>query len=159
MTEIIALGEILIDLTQTGAGPGGVPQFAAYPGGAPANVAVAAARLGARTAFVGRAGRDGLGDYLARVLAENGVDPSGLRRDRAATTLAVVTVDAAGERDFTFLRGADACLAPEDLDPAARRWTCPICGAEHHRGRNGAENLRDRGLAQFYEQQGLDLPA
>ena len=116
MTDITAIGEVLIDLTQTGTGPAGVPLFAANPGGAPANVAVAAARLGARTAFLGKVGRDGLGAYLTGVLAENGVDLSGLRTGSAATTLAVVTVDAAGERDFTFLRGADGQLTQEGVD-------------------------------------------
>lgn len=116
MTDITAIGEVLIDLTQTGTGPAGVPLFAANPGGAPANVAVAAARLGARTAFLGKVGRDGLGAYLTGVLAENGVDLSGLRTGSAATTLAVVTVDAAGERDFTFLRGADGQLTQEEVD-------------------------------------------
>lgn len=44
--DILTIGEILIDLTQTGVDAGGVQQFAANPGGAPANLAVAAARLG-----------------------------------------------------------------------------------------------------------------
>ena len=49
--DVTAIGEILIDLTQTGVNAAGVPQFSANPGGAPANVAVAAARLGAKSAF------------------------------------------------------------------------------------------------------------
>ena len=52
--DILAIGEILIDLTQTGTGENGIPQFAANPGGAPANLAVAAARLGAQTALSAR---------------------------------------------------------------------------------------------------------
>ena len=117
MREIVAVGEVLIDLTQTGVDSGGVPQFAANPGGAPANVAVAAARLGAGCAFVGRVGRDGLGAYLRRVLEENGVDASGLREGREATTLALVTLTPAGERSFRFLRGADRELAQQDISP------------------------------------------
>lgn len=50
MSVITSIGEILIDLTQTGTTPEGIPEYAAYPGGAPANLAVAAARLGAATA-------------------------------------------------------------------------------------------------------------
>ena len=68
MTDITTIGEVLIDLTQTGANGDGVPLFAANPGGAPANVAVAAARLGAKTAFLGKVGRDGFGRYLHMVL-------------------------------------------------------------------------------------------
>ena len=56
--DVTAIGEILIDLTQTGVNEAGVPQFSANPGGAPANVAVAAARLGARVDMVGRVGDD-----------------------------------------------------------------------------------------------------
>ena len=54
MRDITAIGEILIDLTQTGKNQQQVPVFAANPGGAPANVAVAASRLGVRTAFIGK---------------------------------------------------------------------------------------------------------
>ena len=50
--DIVTIGEVLIDLTQTGKDARGIPQFAANPGGAPANLAVAAARLGAQTAFI-----------------------------------------------------------------------------------------------------------
>ena len=52
--DILTIGEVLIDLTQTGKDARGIPQFAANPGGAPANLAVAASRLGAQTAFIGR---------------------------------------------------------------------------------------------------------
>ena len=86
MTDLTTIGEVLIDLTQTGTNQQGVPLFAANPGGAPANVAVAAARLGARTAFLGKIGRDGFGDYLKSVLQENQVDVAGLRTDDNATT-------------------------------------------------------------------------
>jgi fructokinase len=118
MTDLTAIGEILIDLTQTGRDARGIPQFAANPGGAPANVAVAARRLGATTAFVGKVGRDGYGRYLRGVLEENGVNTQGLVEDEAAlTTLAVVTVDDSGERSFTFYRDntADVRLSPEDV--------------------------------------------
>lgn len=113
--DVTAIGEVLIDLTQTGSNEAGIPVFAANPGGAPANVAVAAARLGSRTAFIGKVGRDGLGSYLTGVLGENGVDISGLRVGGGATTMAVVSVDRAGERDFQFLRGADCRLTEEDV--------------------------------------------
>ena len=55
MTDIITLGELLIDLTQSGTDENGNGIFTAFPGGAPANVAVAASRLGASTGFIGKA--------------------------------------------------------------------------------------------------------
>lgn len=115
MTDITTVGEILIDLTQTGTGEQGVPLFAANPGGAPANVAVAAARLGAKTAFIGKVGRDPLGDFLTRTLRESGVDVSQVRGGAQPTTMAVVSVSPSGERSFRFMRGADRDLAPEEV--------------------------------------------
>ena len=107
MRDITAIGEILIDLTQTGKNQQQVPVFAANPGGAPANVAVAAARLGCRTAFIGKVGNDGFGAYLRGVLEENGVDHAGLQVGESPTTMAIVSVDERGERSFRFIRGAD----------------------------------------------------
>ena len=119
MTDITTIGEILIDLTQTGVNGAGIPQFDANPGGAPANVAVAASRLGARAAFWGKAGEDGFGAYLRRVLEDSGVNCAGLLTGRQATTMAIVSVDGRGERDFRFVRGADQELAPQEVDEAA----------------------------------------
>ncbi len=116
MLDITTIGEVLIDLTQTGCSEQGVPLFAAYPGGAPANVAVAAAKLGAKTAFIGKTGQDGFGNYLRRVLVENGVDVAGLHTDRSPTSLAVVSVSPDGERAFRFMRGADLNLSPDEID-------------------------------------------
>jgi len=103
--DILTIGEVLIDLTQTGKDARGIPQFAANPGGAPANLAVAASRLGAQTAFIGKVGADAFGRYLKEVLAENKVDVSGMAVDADhPTTMAVVSVDATGERDFSFCK-------------------------------------------------------
>ena len=121
MKDIVAIGEVLIDLTQKGMDELGVGQYAANPGGAPANLAVAASRLGASTAFVGKVGRDAFGNYLRSVLEENGVDTQGLLEDsKEHTTLAVVSVDETGERSFSFYRepSADVNLKAEEI-PAA----------------------------------------
>ena len=118
MTDITAIGEILIDLTQSGLTEQGIPRFDANPGGAPANLAVAASRLGAKTAFVGRVGRDSYGDFLRRTLEENKVDVTGMSVDPVQhTTLAVVSLDEKGERSFSFYRdpSADVNLRPEDI--------------------------------------------
>lgn len=118
MKDIVAIGEVLIDLTQKGVDENGVAQYAANPGGAPANLAVAAARLGAKTAFVGKVGRDAFGNSLRAVLEANDVDTQGLLEDgKEHTTLAVVSVDETGERSFSFYRNpsADVNLRAEEL--------------------------------------------
>lgn len=118
MIDITAVGEILIDLTQSGLNEQGIPVFAANPGGAPANLAVAAARLGASTAFIGKVGTDSFGTLLRNTLAENNVDVSGMVTDpRNRTTLAVVALDKFGERTFSFYRdpSADVNLCAEEI--------------------------------------------
>ena len=117
MTQIITLGEVLIDLTQTGADENGIPQFKAFPGGAPANVAVAASRLGAKAGFIGKIGRDAFGSQLRATLEEDHVDTSYLfETGDVPTTLAIVSVDADGERSFSFYRdpGADTQLTADE---------------------------------------------
>lgn len=121
MKDITAIGEILIDLTQTGVSETGVPLFAANPGGAPANVAVSASRLGAATAFIGKTGEDGFGAYLRSVLEKDHVDCSSLRAGEKATTMAIVSVDDTGERSFRFVRGADCDFSPQEVDEATVR--------------------------------------
>ena len=125
MPEIVTVGEALIDLTQTAEDSAHIRHYAAFPGGAPANVAVAAARLGAKTAFIGKVGRDAFGTSIRQTLSSNHVDVSGLYgTDRFLTTLAVVSVDAAGERSFAFYRtsGADTQLTREDAVQALETY-------------------------------------
>ncbi|MFR6024277.1 MAG: carbohydrate kinase family protein [Oscillospiraceae bacterium] len=115
---ITAIGELLIDLTHAGFDPQGVELFAANPGGAPANVAAACAKLGAESAFIGRVGKDAFGESAVRLLRSCGVDTSGVSFDvNAPTTLAVVSLDGQGERSFQFYRdmGADTRLAREHV--------------------------------------------
>ena len=117
--DVAALGELLIDFTQNGRSEQGNLLFEANPGGAPANVLAMLRKLGKRCAFLGKVGRDGFGDLLARTVEEAGVDLRGLRRDEAVhTTLAVVQTLPGGDRDFSFYRkpGADILLRPEELD-------------------------------------------
>ena len=117
MTDIITLGELLIDLTQRGSDENGNGEFTAYPGGAPANVAVAASRLGASAGFIGKVGDDAFGRNLADTLKKDNVDISGLYYDDyQPTTMAIVSVDESGERDFSFYRkpGADTQLTVDE---------------------------------------------
>lgn len=129
MTDIITLGELLIDLTQSGTDEYGCGKFTAYPGGAPANVAVAASRLGAKTGFIGKVGNDTFGRTLTSALSREGVDTSGLYySEDVPTTMAIVAVDDEGEREFTFIRhpGADTQLTEEEAIAALKRDTPKI---------------------------------
>lgn len=76
MYDVITMGRIGVDLypLQTGLPLAQVDTFGKFLGGSPTNVAVAAARLGRRTAVVTRTGRDAFGDYLHQQLREFGVD-------------------------------------------------------------------------------------
>lgn len=116
--KIVSIGEILIDLTQKVFDENGVPVYAANPGGAPANVAVAASLMGADSAFIGKAGNDALGKMLKDTLISKNVDVSGLKiEDKLNTTLALVSVDEKGDRSFSFYRDktADVSLTKEDV--------------------------------------------
>lgn len=114
MTPIIAFGEALVDMLSSRLGnkADDAPEtFTPYAGGAPANVAVACARLGVPSRFLGMLGDDHFGDFLARELAAQGVDLSGVVRTREArTALAFVSRDASGERTFDFYRPPAADL-------------------------------------------------
>ena len=117
--DITVFGEILIDFTSQGVNEDGQMLYARNPGGAPANVAVAAGRLGAHTAFLGKAGNDMHGKFLKSVLEQEKVDTSGLiLDDQYFTTLAFVEVNENGERTFSFARkpGADTQIQKEEID-------------------------------------------
>src|SRR5687768_15254266 len=121
MARLICLGEALIDFVADipDVTLQECPGFRKAAGGAPANVAVGAARLGAAAAFIGKVGDDPFGRFLEATLAAEGVDTSGMRFDSGARTgLAFVSITSDGERDFTFYRhpSADMRLAPEEVN-------------------------------------------
>ncbi|EPS68794.1 fructokinase-like protein, partial [Genlisea aurea] len=118
---IVSFGEMLIDFVPTvsGVSLAEAPGFLKAPGGAPANVAIAVARLGGKSAFVGKLGDDEFGHMLAGILKENGVSAEGVNFDTGArTALAFVTLRADGEREFMFYRNpsADMLLTPQELN-------------------------------------------
>ena len=119
MPSVVSLGEALIDMF---AGTIGVPlkeadSFIPAPGGAPANVAVALARLGVDAGFIGRVGDDPFGLLLVELLQAEGVDITHFRQIAGhPTTLALVAASSSSEQDFIIYRGADTMLGPEDLD-------------------------------------------
>ena len=112
MKHIVCFGEALIDfLAQPPSAPPAPRAFLQFAGGAPANVAVAAARLGATVEFVGMLGADMFGDFLLASLAQAGVGIRYVKRTAAANTaLAFVALDAHGERSFSFYRPPAADL-------------------------------------------------
>jgi fructokinase len=126
MPDVICFGEALIDFVSTEAGVSLVeaPGFLKAPGGAPANVAVGLARLGVSTGFMGKVGNDPFGQFLLKVLQQEGVEVSSVRISSSArTALAFVSLQKDGERDFMFYRhpSADMLFTPEDVDEALLR--------------------------------------
>ncbi len=118
MTDIVALGEVLIDFTECGKSRDGMKIFEQNPGGAPANMLTAASHMGCSTAFIGKVGDDMHGHFLADTLKREGIDTSGIIIDKTCfTTLAFVGLDEKGERSFSFARkpGADTMLRKEEL--------------------------------------------
>lgn len=118
---IVCFGEALIDFLAATPAQGEAPTFRQFAGGAPANAAAAVARLGGRCEFVGMLGEDMFGDFLLRSLREAGAGTRYVRRTGAAkTALAFVSLDAQGERSFSFHRppAADLLFRSTDFDPA-----------------------------------------
>ncbi len=120
MGKLVTLGEVVSDIYRGGELSDVELGFIARPGGAPANVAVAASRLGAVATFVGSVGEDLFGDFILRALESEGVDTSGVGRQPqpTRTSLAFVEIDESGDRAFTFYRSspaADELLSPEDV--------------------------------------------
>jgi fructokinase len=118
--RIVALGEVVADIYRDESTSEIELPFTARPGGAPANVAVAAARLGEEAAFAGSVGRDLFGDFILRALEAEAVDTSAVRRCEppTRTSLAFVEISADGDRSFTFYRSdpaADELLSPDDV--------------------------------------------
>lgn len=116
--DITALGEILIDMTYAGKSEQGQTLFEQNPGGAPANVLSAVSRLGGKSAFIGKVGKDMHGEFLVDVLKKEGICTEGLVEDeKYFTTLAFVNLDENGERSFSFARkpGADTCLSEREV--------------------------------------------
>lgn len=119
-TDVTALGELLIDFTESGVSPQGNLLLEANPGGAPCNVLAMLAKLGHSACFIGRVGKDMFGDLLEQALHDVGIGTEGLKKDEEVhTTLAFVHTGADGDRDFSFYRnpGADMRLCAQDIDP------------------------------------------
>ncbi|MDQ0787082.1 ribokinase [Streptomyces sp. B3I8] len=92
--------------------------LAVHPGGKGANQAVAAARLGARTALLARVGDDGHGRLLLDSQRASGVDTAGVLVGGAPTGVALITVDPSGDNSIVVSPGANARLTPDDVRAA-----------------------------------------
>ena len=116
--DVAALGELLVDFTCNGASAQGNPFYEANPGGAPCNVLAMLAKLGKKTAFIGKVGEDQFGHLLRQVGLEAGISMDSLVMDpHSHTTLAFVKTAENGDRDFSFYRdsGADTLLVPDEV--------------------------------------------
>lgn len=117
--DVVAIGELLIDFTMERVQEDGYPVMAAHPGGAVANFLAPLAKFGKRTALLSKVGKDAFGRRLIATAAALGIETSGITvTDQAFTTMAFVSRDASGEREFSFARkpGADLLLSEMDID-------------------------------------------
>lgn len=116
--DVTAIGELLIDFTENGESSQGNPLLEANPGGAPCNVLAMLERLGKKTAFIGKVGKDMFGAQLKKAVEEVGIDTRNLIMDEEVhTTLAFVHTYPDGDRDFSFYRnpGADMMLTRDEV--------------------------------------------
>src|SRR5262245_26451551 len=113
--DVVSLGEPMVEFNQTGGGDG--RQYLQGFGGDSSNLAIAAARHGARAAYVSAPGDDAYGRQLRELWAREGLDASGVKTDPLAyTAIYFVTHDASGHH-FSFFRSASAAsrMTPADL--------------------------------------------
>lgn len=119
MFDVTALGELLIDFAPKSVDAAGYPTLSANPGGAPGNFLAALNKYGCSVAMIGKVGEDMFGRLLLKTLREAGIETRGVVVDPDQfTTLAFVSLDESGNRDFSFARkpGADTCLTAEEMD-------------------------------------------
>lgn len=117
--DVIAMGELLIDFTMSGQSEQGNNLFEACPGGAPCNVLALLNKMGKKTAFLGKVGKDQFGTLLRATLEDVGINTSSLLTDEQVnTTLAFVHTFPDGDREFSFYRnpGADMMLTAKEVD-------------------------------------------
>ncbi|MEG1366130.1 MAG: carbohydrate kinase [Oscillospiraceae bacterium] len=119
MSNVVAMGEALIDFTMQSADHEGYPTMEAHAGGAPLNYLATLSKYGAKTAMLAKVGGDTFGELLKGSMEAVGIDISGVKTDKDVfTTMAFVTLKKSGEREFAFARkpGADTMLKYEELD-------------------------------------------
>lgn len=119
MLDVTAIGELLIDFSPYGQSDKRNSIFECNPGGAPANVLAACAKLGLKTAFIGKVGNDQFGKFLKLTIDTLEIESKGLIMDgEFNTTLAIVHLNDEGDRSFSFYRkpGADMMLTEFEVN-------------------------------------------
>lgn len=114
MKKVICPGEALIDFLSIDKGKTlkQTSGFIKKSGGAPANVAAAISKLGAKAYFCGTVGKDSFGEFLEDTLKNNNINTDFMfKLEDKNTTFAFVSLMEDGERDFEFVRDADSCLS------------------------------------------------
>lgn len=117
--DVVSIGELLVDFTPVGISEKGNPIFERNPGGGPANMACAVAKMGGAAAFIGKVGDDAFGRALKQIMMDNQVNTNGLVLSKEyQTTLAFVHLAENGDRSFSFYRnqGADTMLQFAEVD-------------------------------------------
>src|SRR4051812_6778016 len=116
--DVAALGEAMLEFNQTQAGE---PHYLQGFGGDTSNAAIAAARAGARSAYLTRVGADAFGDRLLELWAREGVDTGGVERDAAAATGIYFVTHGPGGHEFSYLRAGSAAsrMTPAWLEGGA----------------------------------------
>lgn len=116
--DVVSLGELLIDFTVNGVTQQNNQLFEANPGGAPCNVLAILNKLGKKTSFIGKVGKDQFGQLLKKTVESISIGTENLIMDeKVNTTLAFVHTMPDGDRDFSFYRdpGADMMLREDEI--------------------------------------------
>lgn len=124
MKKVISIGEALIDFipNQKGCELKNVLGFERVAGGAPANVSAVVAKLGGKSNFISKLGKDAFGNHIIEVLKEANVNVDYvLRSDKANTGLAFVSLKEDGNRDFSFYRNPSADMLLEESE-VKKEW-------------------------------------
>ncbi len=117
-STIVCYGELLVDMISMNTGTLiGSKGFLKKFGGAPANVAMGLAKLGTPVRFMGKVGDDPFGRFLKNTLEKNKVVTDTLiLSKREKTTLAFVSLDKDGQRDFFFYKGAHEAITAAEVE-------------------------------------------
>lgn len=119
MFDVVAIGEMLIDFTSDSLQQDGYPTLDAHPGGGVLNYLATLAKYGKITSIISKVGNDAFGKMLIDTAMKCGINTTSVSiTDKAFTTLAFVTRDSNGDRDFSFARkpGADTQLSFDDIN-------------------------------------------